>query len=110
MDLNEILDNYLTNLVQENFGGDLDEDEIPDAKAELLSAFMHLFNAHLIDSFSDEDLPEVEAFIKQGQLEKVAELAVSKGVNTADLMQNVMIEFRELYRGEAVQEEPQEEE
>ncbi len=105
MDLDKILDDYLTNLVQENFGGDLSEDEIPDAKAELFTAFMHLFNARLIDSFSDEDLPEVQEFIKQGQFEKIAELAVTKGTNMADLIQNVMIEFRELYRGKDSEEE-----
>ncbi len=99
MDLNTILDNYLTDLVQENFGNDLTPEELPDAKAELQSAFMQLFNSRLVDSFSDEDLAEVEDLIKSNRMEEVPALAQAKGIDLANLVQNVMIEFRELYKG-----------
>lgn len=105
MDLNKILDEYLTNLVQANFGQDLAEDEAQDAKAELVPAFMKLFNARLVDAFSDEDLPQVEELVKTGKFEEIPQLAYDKGINLADLVQNVMIEFAELYRGEAPQAE-----
>ncbi|MGB4957746.1 MAG: hypothetical protein WBO49_04820 [Candidatus Saccharimonas sp.] len=99
MDLNTILDNYLTDLVQENFGNDLTPEEIPDAKAELQSAFMQFFNSRLVDSFSDADLAEVEELIKSNRMNEVPGLAQAKGIDLAALVQSVMIEFRELYRG-----------
>ena len=99
MDLNTILDNYLTDLVQENFGNDLTPEEIPDAKAELQSAFMQFFNSRLVDSFADADLTEVEELIKSDRMDEIPGLAQSKGIDLAGLVQNVMIEFRELYRG-----------
>jgi len=99
MDFNAIIDNYLTDLVQENFGNDLSPDELPDAKAELMSAFIQLFNSRLVDSFSDADLPEVEDLIKNDRMGEVPALAQSKGIDLGGLIQNVMIELRELYRG-----------
>jgi len=99
MDINAILDSYLTDLVQENFGNDLTPEELPDAKAELKSAFMQLFNSRLVDSFSDTDLPEVEELVLNNRMDEVPALAQSKGIDLAGLIQNVMIELRELYRG-----------
>ena len=98
MDLNTIIDNYLTDLVQENFGNDLTPEELPDAKAELYSAFIQLFNSRLVDSFSDADLPEVEELIKSDRMNEVPALAQAKGIDLAGLVQNVMIELRELYK------------
>ncbi len=60
---------------------------------------MQFFNSRLVDSFSDTDLAEVEELIKSNRMNEVPGLAQAKGIDLAALVQSVMIEFRELYRG-----------
>lgn len=105
MDVNAVLDDYFTTLVEENFGDELDTEEKNEAKEELFASFNKLFNAKMIDAFADEDIPEVESYITEGNIDKIPELANSKGIDVAELLKDTMVEFRNLYLPSSEQEQ-----
>lgn len=97
--INPVLDGFFDNLVERTMG-DLEPDEKHEAKLEVADAFNRLFNSRVVDSFSDEDLPEVQGLIEAGSFDKIADLAYNRGINLQNLMTDTMAEFQGMYLGE----------
>ncbi len=97
MEDNPELNTYITGLVEEVYGKDLSEDEKHEAVTDLVQAFHKLFNARLMEQFTDQQLDNVERLVLENKLDKISEYAYNCGINTTSLVVQVMREFQELY-------------
>lgn len=97
MEKNPDLENYIKGLVAQVYSDDLSETEMTEAITDLTQAFHKLFNARLMERFSDDQLDEVERLVNDNQLDKISQLAYNSGINVASLLVEVMREFQQLY-------------
>ena len=97
MENNPDLESYITGLVESVYGDDLSEAEMAEAVTDLTQAFYKLFNARLMERFSDDQLDQVERLVNDNQLDKISEFAYNSGINVTSLLVEVMSEFQQLY-------------
>lgn len=94
---NQVLTDYLTKLVDDVYGADLDADAKREAVQDLQGAFSKLFNARLLETLRDDQLDQAEQLAASGRANEILQLAQQNGTNMPALMAAVIKEFEELY-------------
>lgn len=101
----QLLDMYVEQLIAEKDLGDLDDEVKAEIHNDLKERVLFQVNRAVIAALPDAELDELNKSIDDGSIneDKMAELVKRSGINTDDIVQRTMVEFREVYLNGAIE-------
>lgn len=91
------LDTYIKELIAVVYGDSMDESTKQTAHGELKKAFQQLFNARLLQSFSDEQLQQAVKLAEADQHDEILQMAHDSDIDMKQLITQVIQEFEAVY-------------
>lgn len=95
----QLLDMFVEQLIAEKDLGDLDDEVKAEIHNDLKERVLFQVNRAVIAELPDAELDELNKSIDDNSInaEKMAELVKRAGINTDEIVQKTMLEFREVY-------------
>lgn len=96
---NEQITQFLAQLVETKFGGDLDADEKREATEELEEQTTNLFNTKIVTAFDVADYDELEKYIETDDVDAITRLAEQRNVDVTQILTDTLTEVARRYVG-----------